>query len=241
MNILIDGGSSDNRQVGEYVMSPVIKYFGAAHIDYAFVTHGDMDHMSGVEYLLETDDTGIVIENLVLPRYGAMEKLDDLADLAVSKGVNVVYVETGSQIYCGYDMVNMQLNVLHPGAETDITDTNDLSAVMMLEYCGEKILFMGDAGFDCEIELLASGADVDADILKVGHHGSRYSSGEDFLNRVSPSYAIISAGRDNRYGHPHEEALKRIEDCGARTLNTIDSGAVCVTIEPGGAKIERYR
>lgn len=241
MNILIDGGSSDNRQVGEYVMSPVIKYFGAAHIDYAFVTHGDMDHMSGVEYLLETDDTGIVIENLVLPRYGAMEKLDDLADLAVSKGVNVVYVETGSQIYCGYDMVNMQLNVLHPGAETDITDTNDLSAVMMLEYCGEKILFMGDAGFDGESELLASGADVDADILKVGHHGSRYSSGEDFLSRVSPSYAIISAGRDNRYGHPHEDALKRIEDCGARTLNTIDSGAVCVTIEPGGAKIERYR
>lgn len=139
--------------------------------------------MSGVEYLLETDDTGIVIENLVLPRYGAMEKLADLADLAVSKGVNVVYVETGSQIYCGYDMVNMQLNVLHPGAETDITDTNDLSAVMMLEYCGEKILFMGDAGFDGESELLASGADVDADILKVGHHGSRYSSGEDFFKQ----------------------------------------------------------
>lgn len=241
MNILIDGGSSDNGQVGEYVMAPVIRYFGAAHIDYAFVTHGDKDHMSGVEYLLETDDTGIVIENLVLPKYGVREDLAELIELAMSKGVNIIYVETGSQIYCGNDMVNMRLDVLHPGDETDITDSNDLSAVMMLEYCGEKILFTGDAGFAGENELLASGADVGADILKVGHHGSRYSSGEEFLSRVSPSYAIISAGRDNRYGHPHDETLKRLEDCGARTLNTIDSGAVCVTIEPGGAKIERYR
>ena len=241
MNILIDGGSSDNGQVGEYVMAPVIRYFGAAHIDYAFVTHGDKDHISGVEYLLETDDTGIVIENLVLPKYGVKEDLADLIGLAVSKGVNIVYVETGSQMYCGNDMVNMRLDVLHPGAGTDITDSNDLSAVMMLEYFGEKILFTGDAGFSGENELLSSGADVEADILKVGHHGSRYSSGEEFLSRVSPSYAIISAGRDNRYGHPHDETLKRLEDCGARILNTIDSGAVCVTIEPGGAKIERYR
>lgn len=241
MNILIDGGSSDNGQVGEYVMAPVIRYFGAACIDYAFVTHGDKDHMSGVEYLLETDDTGIVIENLVLPRYGVKEDLADLIRLAVSKGVNIIYMEAGSRIYCGNDMVNMRLDVLHPGDETDITDSNDLSAVMMLEYCGEKILFTGDAGFAGENELLASGADVDADIMKVGHHGSRYSSGEEFLSRVSPSYAIISAGRDNKYGHPHEETLKRLEDCGACILNTIDSGAVCVTIEPGGAKIERYR
>lgn len=254
-NILIDGGSSDKSQVGEYVITPVLKYYGAARINYAFVTHGDNDHISGIKYLLETENTGIVIDNLVIPRYGSEEELTELIELAGEAGVNVLYMEAGQRLCeTGSKSVTslikknsenfndkLTLSLLHPREKTDINDINELSAVMKVCLGGVDFMFTGDLGAEGESELLSSNQDLSADVLKVGHHGSRYSSSPDFLTSVSPSLAVISAGEDNRYGHPHEETLERLSEVGADVLCTMNTGAVCVRPSAGKFSVEIYR
>lgn len=254
-NILIDGGSSDKSQAGEYIITPVLKYYGAAHVDYAFVTHGDNDHISGIKYLLETANTGIDIENLVIPAYGSRKELSELIELAGLRGTNVLYMKAGQQLTetrkksktllinenLGKFNDKLTLSLLHPDEKTDINDVNELSAVMKVSLSGVDFLFTGDLGDEGESELLASGQDLSADILKVGHHGSRYSSSSDFLAAVSPSLAVISAGENNSYGHPHEETLGRLYDAGADVLCTIDRGAVCVRFSEGKFRTETYK
>lgn len=263
-NVLIDGGSSDKKQVGEYVIAPVLKYYGAAHLDYVFVTHGDNDHISGIKYLLETSDTGVVIDNLVLPRFGSQEELEEIKQLAKERGVCVLYMGKGQMMSeipreawnKNRETVTETLNnkensskfddklilsFLHPGEKTDINDINELSAVVKVELGGVSFLFTGDLGSDGERELLAGGADVSADVLKVGHHGSRYSSTADFLSAVSPEVAVISAGEENSYGHPHAEAVDRINDAGADVYCTINTGAICMRLSDGHVVTEIYR
>lgn len=249
-NILIDGGSSDNSQVGEYVIAPVLRYYGAAHIDYAIVTHGDNDHVSGVKYLLETKNTGVVIDNIILPMYGAQDSLEEIKTVAEQAGVNIIYMKRGDMLsvqkgrllkYDGRDMAKISLSFLYPGPETGINDVNELSAVVRLDHQGYSMLFTGDLGEIGEKQLLEQGIGVEADVLKVGHHGSRYSSSGEFLDAVAPKIAVISAGKDNRYGHPHGETLDRLKDHGADIFCTIECGAVSVTIDRGGLKTEKYR
>lgn len=255
VNILVDGGSSDISGVGEYIIAPVIKYYGAAHIDFAYVTHGDNDHIAGIRYLLETDNTGIVIENLVIPKYGIGDELGELAELAHENGINVMYMEAGQSVTANDESKatfickeilgkihdKLTLSFLQPGEKTDINDVNELSAVQMLDIGGISVLLTGDIGEEGEKALLAAGGDLSADVLKAGHHGSRYSSSSDFLAAVSPSLAVISAGENNSYGHPHEEALERLSAVGADILCTMDTGAVCVRAKDGVALIETYR
>ena len=241
VNILIDGGSSSSNKVGEYVMVPVLKFYGAAHVDYAFVTHGDKDHVSGIQYLLSDTNSGIRIDNLVVPMYGDIENMDELLELAEKRGVNIIYMDGGSQMSCGKDAAKVWLNFLHPSEKTDIKDANDLSAVIRLEYRGYSVLFTGDLGEDGERELISEGGDLSADVLKVGHHGSRYSTSGEFLRAVDPDLAIISAGENNRYGHPHGETLERLDACGADVMSTIDHGAICVEITDGGISVTGYR
>ena len=241
VNILIDGGSSSSNKVGEYVMVPVLKFYGAAHVDYAFVTHGDKDHVSGIQYLLSDTNSGIRIDNLVVPMYGDIENMGELLELAEKRGVNIIYMDGGSQMSCGKDAAKVWLNFLHPSEKTDIKDANDLSAVIRLEYRGYSVLFTGDLGEDGERELISEGGDLSADVLKVGHHGSRYSTSGEFLRAVDPDLAIISAGENNRYGHPHGETLERLDACGADVMSTIDQGAICVEITDGGISVTGYR
>lgn len=249
-NILIDGGSSDNSQVGEYVISPVLRYYGAAHIDYAFVTHSDKDHVSGLLYLLETENTGVRIDNVVLPMYGVQEELEEIKQAAEKSGINVIYMKKGDAIVAdrsgvlsnnGRDTAKISLSFLYPGPEIGINDINELSAVIRLDYLSYKMLFTGDIGETGEKYLLGEGADIKADVLKVGHHGSRYSSCDEFLDSVSPKVAVISAGEGNSYGHPHQETVERLKAHGADVSCTIECGAVSVIIDRGGLKKEQYR
>lgn len=253
-NIMIDGGSSDNSQVGEYVISPVLKYYGASHIAYAFITHADNDHISGLKYLLQTENTGIEIDNIVLPLYGAEDSFDEIKGLAERAGINILYMTGGDGIIIsgtdifggisaktGRDTAKISLSFLYPGPETGIKDVNDLSAVIRLDYHSYRMLFTGDLGETGEKQLLSGGADVKADVLKVAHHGSRYSSSDEFLKAVDPYAAIISAGADNSYGHPHNETLERLEAHGAGVFCTIESGAVSVVADRGGLRLEQYR
>ncbi len=232
-NILIDGGSSDNSSVGEYVLMPAIKYYGMATLDYVFVSHGDSDHISGIEYLLETEHTGITIKNLVVAKYGDMESLSELIKLAKENNVNIIYMDAGQKLT---EENGILIECLFPTSGSTYSDSNNSSMVLEMEYQGKSFLFTGDIGEESEAQILDTYVNLNCDVLKVPHHGSKYSSTSEFLNAISPEAAIISCGLNNSYGHPADETLERINDAGAEIYRTDKHGAIIMYVEDG--KIE---
>lgn len=128
-----------------------------------------------------------------------------------------------------YIIGGMSLQFLSPF--TDFESTNDSSYVISVEFENIRALFTGDAERAVEADLLARGKDVRADILKVSHHGSRNASSSQFLNAVMPSVAVIQCGKDNSYGHPHKEALERLNKIGCEVLRTDTDGTVVLSTD----------
>lgn len=269
--ILIDGGSSSNKRVGEYVMVPVLKYYGVSEIEYAFVSHGDVDHVSGLEYLLNEEQSGVHVVNLVLPEYGNQDALQELKSEAIANNVNIIYMKPGDNItYNHQHAETINIECLYPDEEAGqgVLDTNNLSMILKTTITWDvreadienlnkpsdsdaslSLLFVGDAGIAAEkrlIELYEKNSlgeisdSIACDILKVGHHGSRNSSGSDFLKRVSAMYGIISCGKDNRYGHPHAETLERLKMADTKYMTTKEHGAIILSIERGDWSLSGY-
>lgn len=269
--ILIDGGSSSNKRVGEYVMVPVLKYYGVSEIEYAFVSHGDADHVSGLEYLLNEEQSGVHVVNLVLPEYGDQDALQELKSEATANNVNIIYMKPGDNItYNHQHAETINIECLYPDEEAgqSVLDTNNLSMILKTTITWDvreadienlnkssdsdaslSLLFVGDAGIAAEkrlIELYGKNSlgeisdSIACDILKVGHHGSRNSSGSDFLKRVSAMYGIISCGKDNRYGHPHAETLERLKMADTKYMTTKEHGAIILSIERGDWSLSGY-
>ena len=269
--ILIDGGSSSNKRVGEYVMVPVLKYYGVSEVEYAFVSHGDVDHVSGLEYLLNEEQSGVHVVNLVLPEYGDHDALQELKSEATANNVNIIYMKPGDNItYNHQHAENINIECLYPDEEAGqgVLDTNNLSMILKTTITWDvreadienlnkssdsdaslSLLFVGDAGIAAEkrlIELYEKNSlgeisdSIACDILKVGHHGSRNSSGSDFLKRVSAMYGIISCGKDNRYGHPHAETLERLKMADTKYMTTREHGAIILSIERGDWSLSGY-
>lgn len=269
--ILIDGGSSSNKRVGEYVMVPVLKYYGVSEIEYAFVSHGDVDHVSGLEYLLNEEQSGVHVVNLVLPEYGDQDALQELKSEATANNVNIIYMKPGDNITYNHQQAEtINIECLYPDEEAGqgVLDTNNLSMILKTTITWDvreadienlnkssdsdaslSLLFVGDAGIAAEqrlIELYEKNSlgeipdSIACDILKVGHHGSRNSSGSDFLKRVSAMYGIISCGKDNRYGHPHAETLERLKMADTKYMTTKEHGAIILSIERGDWSLSGY-
>lgn len=269
--ILIDGGSSSNKRVGEYVMVPVLKYYGVSEVEYAFVSHGDADHVSGLEYLLNEEQSGVHVVNLVLPEYGDQDALQELKSEATANNVNIIYMKPGDNItYNHQHAETINIECLYPDEEAGqgVLDTNNLSMILKTTITWDvreadienlnkssdsdaslSLLFVGDAGIAAEkrlIELYEKNSlgeisdSIACDILKVGHHGSRNSSGSDFLKRVSAMYGIISCGKDNRYGHPHAETLERLKMADTKYMTTKEHGAIILSIERGDWSLSGY-
>lgn len=269
--ILIDGGSSSNKRVGEYVMVPVLKYYGVSEVEYAFVSHGDVDHVSGLEYLLNEEQSGVHVVNLVLPEYGDQDALQELKSEATANNVNIIYMKPGDNItYNHQHAETINIECLYPDEEAGqgVLDTNNLSMILKTTITWDvreadienlnkssdsdaslSLLFVGDAGIAAEkrlIELYGKNSlgeipdSIACYILKVGHHGSRNSSGSDFLKRVSAMYGIISCGKDNRYGHPHAETLERLKMADTKYMTTKEHGAIILSIERGDWSLSGY-
>lgn len=236
---LIDGGSSDVSKVGKYRIEPFLKARGVSEIDYAFVTHGDSDHISGLEELLERQDIGVRISCVVFPEQELWdEKLESLCLLAREYGTRTAVMHPGQRL----EGKKLILGCIAPDGEKLAETGNAASLVLEGTYGELDILFTGDVEGEGE-NLLTEILEKEYEVLKVAHHGSKNSTNEKFLEIVHPKLAVISAGRDNRYGHPHEETLVKLEKEGAAVLITAQSGAVILKAKGKDAadlKITQY-
>ncbi len=220
---LIDGGSSDVKEVGKYRIESFLKSQGVGTLDYVFVSHGDADHTNGIESLLMRRNVGVRIRTLVLPgNYRHSEELLDLARVAAKQKVQVVSMDPEDTL----SEVELQISCLQPHAlAEDLTD-NAGSMVLHLQYKTFDMLFTGDVEGIGEERLMEHPRLADCDVLKVSHHGSKNSTMEAFLEVVRPEIALISVGAENSYGHPHEETIMRLKDVGSQIYRTDIYGAI---------------
>lgn len=231
LNCLIDGGSSDVSSVGTYRLEPYFLSRGVDALDYVFVTHGDDDHISGVREMLENQTFGVKIRNLVMPLLEYQdEKLIGLAQTAVKNGTRVTVMDPGDKITsdAAEEEKGMVLTCIGPESGLEVEPGNETSLVLDMSFGEFDMLFTGDVEGSGEESLISSGLLRDYDILKAAHHGSKNSGTEEFLQITAPEYAVISAGKDNRYGHPHAETLQRLNDAGCTVYSTQDNGAVMI-------------
>lgn len=236
---LIDGGSSDVKRVGQYRLESFLKSQGVGRLDYVLVSHGDSDHMNGVEELIERQDIGVRIGTLALPSEEAWdEALAGLAEKAESYGVRVAVIEPGQSIREGEMTVTcIQPGNMEMGGDAGLEPGNAASMVLAVRYGGFDMLLTGDVEEEGERRLTKILEEqyqgCEWEVLKVAHHGSKSSSAEGFLQQIRPAYAFISAGKENRYGHPHEETIKRLTDVGSKVYSTQENGAITVEVEDG--------
>lgn len=232
INCLIDGGSSDVKQVGSKRIEPFLKSRGIRKIDYLFISHMDADHINGILELLEAyalnlageNASGVSIRHLVLPKLSKKdEEYLEIEKLAKKNKIMVLYFQKGDRILNG----RISFSCLHPSKNSASEDRNENSMVLQMAYKDFRVFFAGDVEGAGEGEMLNELER--ADLLKVAHHGSRNSTPDTFLEAVRPRIGILSCGKDNRYGHPHEELVNRLKSAGVAYYSTTDYGALEVS------------
>ncbi|PIR57635.1 MAG: MBL fold metallo-hydrolase [Parcubacteria group bacterium CG10_big_fil_rev_8_21_14_0_10_38_31] len=224
--VLIDGGR--NKKVLEE-LGKIIPFYDKS-IDVLIATHPDADHIGGLPEVIKNFDISLVMEP------GASSDTNiykEFRRVISEKNIQTIQARQGMKINLDE---NAYLEILFPNQDVDGWDTNDASIVARLIYGENSFLFTADSPQKIENYLASVYQDnLKTDILKVGHHGSKTSSSETFLGYTNPDYAIISAGRDNTYGHPHQEVMKRLEDFGIPTLRTDELGTI--RIQSDGNKL----
>lgn len=240
---LIDGGSSDQKDVDIYQMVPFLKYRGVRYLDAVFVTHPDNDHINGIQGMLEAyEENGIAIGCLVLPDvavHNRNEAYHTLEILAGEAGVPVRYIHAGQRIKNG----KLMLTCLHPVKGFACENANEYSTVLYLRFGKFTALLTGDlegAGESMVIQNLQEWGIQKVTLLKVAHHGSKNSTPAELIELIDPRIALISAGKNNSYGHPHRETLERLATAECRVCQTPVSGAVTIRVKNGKVLLEEY-
>lgn len=190
-------------------------------IDYVLTTHPDADHIGGLSEVLERFE----VNNLIMTENESDTPIWQLAKRAVlNENAKVIMARRGQLIDLG---AGVQLEILFPDIDPTELESNTSSIVARLTYGERSFLLTGDSPKAIEEYLvLIEGANLESDVLKVGHHGSRTSTSLMFLAEVSPKYAVISAGKNNSYGHPHVEVTDALFNAGVEILNTAEVGHV---------------
>lgn len=213
--VLIDGGD------GKKIMDKLGKYipFYDRTIELVVITHPDSDHISGLVDVMKYYD----VEEILQAEYSCNTDVCIELDKVISdKKIKRRYAEFGQVINVG----NMKAKILYVKSDEKKTvDDNDSSVIMKAEVNGKSAILMADAGFSVERDLKRLKVDIDSDILKVSHHGSKYATSAEFIEDISPQKAIISVGK-NKYGHPAEEVIHRLENANIEVFRTDISGDI---------------
>jgi len=218
-NVLIDGGPDKSvlRQLG------LSLWFWERNIDLMVLTHPHDDHVAGENEAMKKYAIGKILYTgaaHTAPNYLAW------LGLVKNKKIPITIIDRPQKIRLGKDC---DLEIIYPFdsfLNKTVPDLNDTSIIIKLTYGRKKFLFMGDASAKVERELLDKKIDVAADVIKIGHHGSDYSSSEEFLAAVHPQIAVIEVGKDNKFGHPSGRVVKRLERLGVRVYRTDLDGLV---------------
>lgn len=246
---MIDGGSSSSNKVGEYKIEPCIKSLGIKTIDYWFVSHPDMDHTSGLIEILSDENTlGLDIKNIVLPGSSSIEEdAAEIISLASDRGINICTISEGMNIEVG-GLGDKKTKIICLGPDSDKDygdDVNSYSEILYANYGELDMLFTGDATVESEQEYIAYAKEhgikiTDIDVLKVSHHGSNTSSSDMAIDILKPRISLISCGQNNRYGHPHDEVVARLEDSGSRIYRTDMYGAIIIRAKKDKISIKTW-
>lgn len=230
-NIIVDGGGSINDEkgsfTGEHIVVPLLYNLNMTQIDLMVASHGHMDHIGGLKTVLDK----VKVKSLIVAEAPDIE-MKELTDKALGIGIPVARMKEGDIIYQEDGLI---IEAIYPLSEewlmpnASVVNSNELSLVVRLDYGDFNALFTGDISSEIEKRIMNDKANLGCDLLKVAHHGSKYSSDNRFLAEADPSLAVISAGR-NRYGHPSPETLERLSAKGATILQTIENGGILVEV-----------
>ena len=228
-NILIDTGGKvtygnlkNNYSVGKNIID-YLKSMGIRKLDYLIITHGDFDHMGDSLYLIDK----FKVENVIF-NCGEFNVLE--------KELIKVLDEKKIKYYSCIKELNIDNNKLYFLQTKKYDNENDNSNVIYTELNGYKFMFMGDAGVEKEKDILEKYNLSNIDVLKVGHHGSKTSSSKEYIDEIKPKYAIISVGKNNRYGHPNKEVLNNLDN--SKIYRTDQDGSIMFKIKNNKLKIE---
>lgn len=225
-SILIDSGEKD-------YYSEVISFIskkGVKKLDYIIATHPHSDHIGGMSMII--DEFGadkIIVPKLPDEMVPASKCYESFLASVKRKGSKLTAAKAGNT----YNVAQINdkevtLTIVSPSEKSVFEDLNDYSVTVRLDYGNISWLFTGDLSKPGETALLENGMDIDVTALKVGHHGSTHSSSNEFLKAVTPKLCVISCGKDNSYGHPHDKALKRLSAFTDTILRTDELGTIAV-------------
>jgi competence protein ComEC len=217
--VLIDGGPDKTilQKLGK-----VMPFFDK-NIDMVILTHSDADHLTGLIEVIERYEVKNVMYSNIIRESSLYHKWQELV---IKEKTNLVEPIAGKIINLGN---NTLISILNPDKDlsgTILNKTNNESVVMMLYYGNIRILLTGDIELKTERRLILKGVDLDADVIKIAHHGSKTSTSNEFLYEVSPQVAIIQVGAKNRYGHPSVDVLKRLTDYDIKYYRTDINGDI---------------
>lgn len=217
-SMLIDAG---NNADGSLVVS-YLKKMGVRNLDYVIGTHPHEDHIGGLDNVINAFN----VKKVFMPKKTSTTRTYKGVIKAIkNKGLKITLPKRGYTFKLG----NSNCTIVAPIEGKNYKDTNNYSIVIKLTYKNTSFLFTGDAENISENEILRGKYNIKADVLKVGHHGSHSSTTKTFLRKVDPKYAIISCGKNNDYGHPHESTINRLKRKGISVYRTDKLGTIIAT------------
>ncbi|WP_010285842.1 ComEC/Rec2 family competence protein [Kurthia massiliensis] len=231
-NIVIDSGTKSNGQT----LINYLENHDVKQLDAVISTHPDADHVGGLADVINH----FPVKSVYAPRVTHTTQAYK-AFLTAVKAQNLKIKVAKQGVTIPSNAEGVTLSFVGPTKDYSTSDLNDWSAVLEMTHGEKKFLFPGDAETRAEEDMVAAGVLDDVDFLKVSHHGAREASNTDYLNVVKPEIAAISVGEGNRYGHPTDEALKRLKAAGAKIYRTDEHGSLTFISDGKSISVEEER